>query len=171
MTHGCLCVAESSGTSAVRYGPYHAVLRHHERLERLFPGGGPEDPFFPNELGERGSKAAFQGTVDKAAEFLALPTHGPRGEALYTGHVRRKTGAEALTAGGTEVAVTQILIRRGKRTVLYYGQEPPWASSFADRRQAPPARALHRHPAGPGGDGALEGDGRAAGVEARGARE
>ena len=52
------------------------------------------------------------------------------GEALYTGHGCRKTGAEALTAGGTEVAVTQILIRRGKRTVLYYGQEPPLASSL-----------------------------------------
>ena len=47
--------------------------------------------------------------MEKAAEFLALPTHGPRGEALYTGHVCRKTGAEARTAAGIEVAITQVL--------------------------------------------------------------
>ena len=75
-----------------------------------------------------------------AAEFLVLPTHGPRGEALYTGHVCRKTGAEAFTAAGIEVAVTQIFGRWGKSTILRYCQEaPPFGWLLANRRQAPPA--------------------------------
>ena len=50
---------------------------------------------------------------------------GPRGEALYTGHGCRKTGAGALTAAGTEGAVTQIFGRWGESTILRYRQEAP----------------------------------------------
>ena len=76
-THGCLCDPGCTEASAIRYCPFHAVARHRERIARLFPDAGPEDPFFPNEHGERGTKAAFQGTVGTAAEFLNLPTRGP----------------------------------------------------------------------------------------------
>ena len=55
----------------------------------MFPEAAldPGFPFFPNEKGERGSKHAFQATVEMAAELLGLPSRGPRGEAYFTGHV------------------------------------------------------------------------------------
>jgi hypothetical protein len=53
-----------------------------------------------------------------AAELLGLPSRGPRGEAYFTGHVCRRTGAEAFTAAGIEIAVTQIFGRWGKAMVL-----------------------------------------------------
>ena len=48
---------------------------------------------------------------------------------------------------------------------------PPERAAGKTRRARRPARALHRHPAGPGGSRAPEDDGRAAGAEAQGARE
>ena len=126
--HGCCCDV----ATAVKYCPFHAVLRHRRRVLRMFPEAAldPGFPFFPNEKGERGSKQAFQATVEMAAELLGLPSRGPRGEAYFTGHVCRRTGAEAFTAAGIEIAVTQIFGRWGKAMVLRYCQEAPLACSF-----------------------------------------
>ena len=128
-THGCCC---DEGATEVMYCPYHAVVRHWSRVIRLFPEAAlePEEfPFFPSGEGKRSTKHAFQQCVEVAASFLGLPTRGARGEAYFTGHVCRRTGAEAFTAAGIEVAVTQIFGRWGRNMILRYCQEAPLASS------------------------------------------
>ena len=128
-THGCCC---DEGAAEVMYCPFHTVKRQWSRVTRLFPEAllEPEDfPFFPSKEGARITKQAFQQCVELAASFLGLPTRGARGEAYFTGHVCRRTGAEAFTAAGIEVSVTQIFGRWGSATVLRYCQEAPLAGS------------------------------------------
>ena len=115
--------------------------------------------------GERGSKAAARGTVDKAEELSVLPARRLQGGALYASHADRKTSAEAPAATGTEVTGTQAFSRGGKWTTLRCCQDAPplsWDGLLAGRRQTPPTRTGRRHPVGPQGSGALEGDGREA---------
>ena len=92
----------------------------------------PPPPFFPYESGERGSKAAARGTVDKTEELSVLPAHRLQGGALFASHADRKTSAEAPAATGTEVTVTQAVSRGGKWTTLRCCQDapPPWTSSW-----------------------------------------
>ena len=76
-----------------------------------------------------GREAAFQCAVGAAAEFMSLSTRGPRGEARFTGHARRRTGAEAFTVAGVGVLVAQTFGRRGKTMIIRRGQEAPLGSS------------------------------------------
>ena len=142
-THGCSCRDEAP----VKYCPYHTVMRQKERLLRRFPEVevlADQFPFFPTVEGERVQKRAFQQCVESGATMLGLPTRGPRGEVFYTGHVCRRTGAEAFTAAGIEVSVTQIFGRWGKNTILRYCQEAPLAGSagFAAKMVRPTVGAL-----------------------------
>ena len=114
-TGGCLRDAGCTEVSAIRYCLVSAV--------------GLGDPFLPNEQGERGAKVTFQCTVETAAEFLNLSTRGPRCEARLTGHVRRRTGAEAFTVAGVEVPVALTFGHWGKTMIVRRGQEAPGGSS------------------------------------------
>ena len=142
-THGCSCDADGP---EVEYCPFHSVMRHRQRVLRLFPEAEAVEafPFFPTTEGGRVTKAAFQQSVELAATMLGLPTRGPRGEAFFTGHVCRRTGAEALTAAGVDVPTVQIFGRWGKSTVMRYCLEAPLAGSaqFASRLRRPRASGL-----------------------------
>ena len=76
-----------------------------------------------------GREAAFQCMVEAAAEFMNLSTRGPRGEARFTGHARRRTGAEAFTVAGVGVRVSQTFGRWGKTMIIRRGQEASLCSS------------------------------------------
>ena len=131
-THRCLCDAEAAGSSVVRYCLFHAVLRHCERLERR----SSSRTSWESEGARRLSKARWR----RRRSSWPYPRMARGGEALYTSHVRRKTGAEAFAAAGIEGAITQIPGRRGKWAILRYGQEAPLAGTPpSGRRQAPPA--------------------------------
>ena len=142
-THGCSCDADGP---EVDHCPYHSVVRHRQRVLRLFPEAEALEvfPFFPTAEGGRVTKAAFQQCVELAATMLGLPTRGPRGEAFFTGHVCRRTGAEALTAAGIDVPTVQIFGRWGKGMIMRYCLEAPLASSaqFASRLRRPSASGL-----------------------------
>ena len=171
-THGCSCRDEAP----VKYCPYHTVMRQKERLLRMFPEVevlADQFPFFPTVEGERMQKHAFQQCVEIGATMLGLPTRGPRGEVFYTGHVCRRTGAEAFTAAGIEVSVTQIFGRWGKNTILRYCQEAPSGRVGGLRGQdGPPDRRgsggrLRRGAAGAARHGAAPGGEAEAAVEQR----
>ena len=114
-TGGCLRDAWCTEAAATFHCPVRAV--------------GPGDPFFPNEHGARGARAAFQRTVEAAAESMNLSTRGPRGVGRVTGHARRRLGAEAATVAGVEVLVAQAFGFWGED-----GQEEPDYTSFATWR-------------------------------------
>ena len=106
----------------------------------------PGDPFFPNEHGARGARAAFQRTVEAAAEFINLSTRGPRGVGRVTGHTRRRIGAEAPTVAGVEVLVAQAFSIWGQDDGSRTWPGGPAGQPLADRGEASSAGALRVGP-------------------------
>jgi len=137
--HGCLC---SSGSDPEAHCPFHALLAQHARAvasAKTHALESPSAPLFPNSEGTIVSKAAMQATITEGARLLGLPTVGPAGEALFTGHACRRSGAEHFTACGIEVYVTQLFGRWGGQTILKYCREAPLVNSrrLAKRTMGP----------------------------------
>ena len=76
-----------------------------------------------------GREAAYHRTVEAASGLMSPSTGDPRGEARFTGHARRRTGAEAFTVAGVGVRVSQTFGRWGKTMIIWHGQEAPLCSS------------------------------------------
>ena len=133
-THGCLCDQSDNGEEDPTC-PFHVGWRQLSLARSCCQGEQSDAPLFPCAGGGIPAKVAMQGTIIAAAERLGLRTVGPAGEALFTGHACRRTGAEHFTASGVEIYVTQLFGRWGGATVLRYCQEAPLVGSGALARR------------------------------------
>ena len=81
---GCICDGQGCAPCA-----YHAAVRQHDRLLKLFGVEGvlpAELPFFPTGDGSVADKQAVVDSVEQVAVMLGLPLRGADGRPAFGGH-------------------------------------------------------------------------------------
>ena len=75
---------------------------------------------FPTIEGNKCTKEAMTGTIEKAAFLLKVPLTSPDGTERVSGHSLRVTGAQGMAKLGLDLWAVQLLGRWGSNTVLQY---------------------------------------------------
>ena len=131
--HPCICKTGCPNLLC----PYHAVIRHTKRLEKLFTPTQMETiPLIPTDLGDFPAKQDILKIFSKAIELTETPLTrpGPHGEPLprFGEHVCRVSGAQFLSRMGYSLEAIQLIGRWGSDAVKRYIQEAPLASTLTN---------------------------------------
>ena len=93
-------------------------------ITQVHAGESPEYignlPLFANEADGFVTKLKAVNTFEVAAEMLKLPTVGPTGVRLFTGHCLRVSGAVHLASSGVDIWRIQALGRWGSEAIRLY---------------------------------------------------
>jgi hypothetical protein len=99
-----------------------------EWVRSSFPELEGNAPLFPTKEGGAPSKQGFADTFQWCASSLGLPTQGPTGARLFTGHSARVSGAQHLAKLNVELWRIQLFGRWGSEAFLRYVREAPIAN-------------------------------------------
>ena len=99
-----------------------------EWVKSSFPELEGNAPLFPTREGGVPSKQGFADSFQWCASSLSLPTQGPTGVRLFTGHSARASGAQHLAKLNVELWRIQLFGRWGSEAFLRYVREAPIAN-------------------------------------------